>query len=66
MGSIVKENMRRMKLKMEDMERKSQMEVLDMKNTILPFTISLERLNSRVDTTEEKTRELEDMATAAV
>lgn len=55
-----------MKIKMEDMEKKSQMEVLDMKNTILQFTISLGGLNIRVDTTEEKTRELEDMAMETV
>lgn len=55
-----------MEIKMEDMEKKSQMEVLVMKNMILQCTTSLDRINIRLDTTEEKTRELEDVATETV
>lgn len=55
-----------MKIKMEDMGKKSQMEIVDIKNTILQFTISLDRINIRLDTTEEKTRELEDIATETI
>lgn len=42
------------------------MEVLDMKNTVLQFPTSLDRIDIRLDTTEEKTREPEDIATETV
>lgn len=61
-GSTVQENMSRMKIKMEAMQKKSQMEVLD-KTQDFNFTISPDRLNMRVDTAKEKTSELEDVAT---
>lgn len=47
MGSIEKENVNRMNLEMAAMGEKSQVENLDMKNTIFAFTMSLDGINSR-------------------
>lgn len=46
--SIVKENINRMKMKWKINE------TLDMKNTILKFTIPLDEINSRLDNTEDQ------------
>lgn len=54
-----------MKIEGEDMEKRNQVEILDMKNTVLEFIISLDGFN-RFNTTEEKTRDLEDVATETI
>lgn len=54
-----------MKIEMENMGGKSQNEILGMENTIVQFIISLDGIN-RLETTEEKTRELEDIATETI
>lgn len=54
-----------MKIEMENMGGKSQNEILGMENTIVRFIISLDGIN-RLETTEEKTRELEDIATETI
>ena len=42
------------------------MEILGVKNTVLEFIISPDEFNRRVNTTEEKTRDLEDIATETI
>lgn len=42
------------------------MEILDVKNTVPEFIISLDGFNRRVNTTEEKIRDLEDIPTEAI